>query len=68
MGLFDNADNDIMTGSNDLLRIFWPSDAPQNDLPGTIVGWRNSELDILVVAVLQDVEVRGPQQRSTAPI
>lgn len=46
-----------MVGSNGLLRIFWPSDAPRTKIPGVVVGWRNSELDLFVVTVLQDVEV-----------
>ena len=46
-----------MVAANGLLRIFWPSDSPRNTARGTIVGWRNSELDIFVVSVLQDVEV-----------
>ena len=46
-----------MVNGNGLLRIFWPSDAPRNKSPGTIVGWRNSELDIFVVSVLHEVEV-----------
>ena len=41
-----------------LMRIFWPSDAPRDSIPGVLVGWRNSELDVLVVGVLQGVEVR----------
>ncbi|MCJ1382212.1 phosphatidylinositol N-acetylglucosaminyltransferase subunit gpi1 [Xylographa soralifera] len=48
-----------MVGGNGLLRIFWPSDVPRNNRPGTIVGWRNSELDFFVVSVLQDVEARN---------
>ena len=47
----------IMTTRNALMRIFWPSDAPKDDYPGVLVGWRNSELDILVVTILQHVEV-----------
>lgn len=46
-----------MVTSNGLLRIFWPSDAPRGKEPGTILGWRNSDLDIFVVAILKDVEV-----------
>lgn len=53
----DFEDNDTMVGGHGLLRIFWPLDAPRTRAPGTIVGWRNSELDIFVVSVLQDVEV-----------
>lgn len=46
-----------MLAGSGLLRVFWPSDAPRNRKQGTIVGWRNSDLDIFVVSVLQDVEV-----------
>lgn len=46
-----------MTDATGLLRVFWPSDAPREDTQGTIVGWRNSRLDIFVVSILQDVEV-----------
>ena len=46
-----------MVTGNGLLRIFWPSDAPRTKAPGTIVGWRNSELDLFVVSVLEDCEV-----------
>lgn len=46
-----------MVAANGLLRIFWPSDAPRIKKQGTIVGWRNSELDIFVISILEDVEV-----------
>ena len=46
-----------MVTNNGLMRIFWPSDAAIGDSPGVLVGFRNSELDILVVSILQDVEV-----------
>lgn len=46
-----------MVAANALLRIFWPSDAPRSKNQGTIVGWRNSELDIFVISILEDVEV-----------
>ncbi|KAJ0424075.1 muts domain V-domain-containing protein [Aspergillus carlsbadensis] len=42
-----------------LLRIFWPYDLPRSSAPGVIVGWRNSELDLFVLAVLEDVEPRN---------
>lgn len=42
-----------------LMRIFWPLDIPRTGSPGVIVGWRNSELDVLVVAILEEVEVCG---------
>lgn len=40
-----------------LLRVFWPYDLPRSTSPGVIVGWRNSELDIFVLNVLEEVEV-----------
>ncbi|KAL9096287.1 MAG: hypothetical protein Q9165_001284 [Trypethelium subeluteriae] len=40
------------------MRVFWPSDAPKGDSPGVLVGWRNSELDIVVVTILQHVDLR----------
>lgn len=40
-----------------LMRIFWPLDIPRSDSPGIIVGWRNSGLDVFVVAILEDVDV-----------
>lgn len=42
-----------------LMRIFWPLDIPKSDSPGVIVGWRNSGLDVFVVAILEDVDVSG---------
>lgn len=47
-----------MVDANRLLRIFWPSDAPKSKTKGVIVGWRNSELDLVVISILQDVEVK----------
>lgn len=47
-----------MVTNNGLMRIFWPSDAPRETSPGVLVGWRNSELDVFVVSILQDVELR----------
>jgi phosphatidylinositol glycan class Q protein len=46
-----------MSAHNGLMRVFWPSDAPIGLSPGVLVGWRNSELDVFVVSILQDVEV-----------
>ena len=62
----DRDDNDSMVDADRLLRVFWPSDAPQNELRGTIVGWRNSELDIFVVSILEDVEVEHPHRPPSA--
>ena len=47
--------------SNGLLRVFWPLDAPRRASPGVIVGWRNSENDLFVVTILEDVEVGTPE-------
>ncbi|KAK3677436.1 pig-Q [Recurvomyces mirabilis] len=44
------------------MRVFWPSDAPTDDVPGVLVGWRNSELDVVVVGVLQGVDARNVEQ------
>lgn len=41
-----------------LKRIFWPSDAPRHAVPAVLVGFKNSDSDVVVVAVLQEVEVR----------
>ena len=43
--------------SDGLLRVFWPYDLPRSSSSGVIVGWRNSELDLFVLTVLEDVEV-----------
>lgn len=48
-----------MNTSDGLLRVFWPYDLPRSSAPGVIVGWRNSELDLFVLTVLEDVEVRS---------
>jgi len=40
------------------MRIFWPKGISRSDAPGVVVGWRNSDLDVFVVAVLEHVEVR----------
>jgi len=39
------------------MRVFWPLDAPRRVDPGLIVGWRNSERDIMVVTILHDIDV-----------
>jgi len=38
------------------MRIFWPSDAPRDATPGVLVGFRNADADVFVVAVLQLAE------------
>lgn len=40
-----------------LMRVFWPADLTTSEQPGVIVGWRNSGLDVVVVAVLDHVDV-----------
>ena len=52
-------EDDNMLMSDGLLRVFWPYDLPRSSSPGVIVGWRNSELDLFVLTVLEDVEVRS---------
>ena len=49
----------MTTRKNGLMRIFWPSDAPRDEASGVLVGWRMSELDVLVIGVLQSVEARN---------
>jgi phosphatidylinositol N-acetylglucosaminyltransferase subunit Q len=46
-----------MVASNGLFRIFWPSDAPRGQTQGVLIGWRNSDSDVLVITILQHVEV-----------
>ncbi|KAL8633312.1 hypothetical protein Q9189_001033 [Teloschistes chrysophthalmus] len=52
----DTVQDGIMVTANGLLRIFWPTDVPRSTEQGTIVGWRNSDLDLFVVSVLQRIE------------
>ncbi|KAI9052493.1 hypothetical protein LZ554_003837 [Drepanopeziza brunnea f. sp. 'monogermtubi'] len=49
----------VMPEHDGLMRIFWPLDIPKSDAPGVIVGWRNSGLDVFVVAILEDVDARN---------
>jgi len=46
-----------MPDHDGLMRIFWPLDLSRSDAPGIIVGWRNSGLDVFVVAILEEVDV-----------
>lgn len=55
-----------MVTKNAVIRIFWPSGAPTERSPGVLVGWRNSELDVFVVSILYDVEVRVKVQQMLA--
>jgi len=47
----------VMPENDGLMRVFWPNDLPRSDLRGVVVGWRNSALDVFVVAILEEVEV-----------
>lgn len=48
-----------MSEHDGLMRIFWPLDIPRTGSPGVAVGWKNSDFDVLVVTVLEDVELRN---------
>ncbi|KAF2835767.1 N-acetylglucosaminyl transferase component Gpi1 [Patellaria atrata CBS 101060] len=48
-----------MVTHNGLMRVFWPSDTSKDNRSGVVVGWRNSDSDLLVVTVLSDVEARS---------
>ena len=45
-----------MTSGQEVLRIFWPVDTLRSVKQGVVVGWKNSDTDIVVVSVLEDVE------------
>ncbi|EXJ67113.1 phosphatidylinositol glycan, class Q [Cladophialophora psammophila CBS 110553] len=49
----------MVENSDGMLRVFWPSTLTRTTTPGVIVGWRNSEYDLFVITVLEDVEVRS---------
>ncbi|KAB8230039.1 muts domain V-domain-containing protein [Aspergillus alliaceus] len=51
--------DDNMLMNDGLLRVFWPYDLPRSSSQGVIVGWKNSELDLFVLTVLEDVEPRN---------
>jgi phosphatidylinositol glycan class Q protein len=46
-----------MIAPNALMRIFWPTDFVRSDKAGVILGWRNSDLDMVVVTILFEVDV-----------
>lgn len=48
-----------------LMRVFWPADLPRSGHRGVVVGWRNSALDVFVLAILEEVEVRALRDHST---
>lgn len=43
---------------HDLMRIFWPADIANTSRPGVLVGFRNSRLDVIVISLLQNVEIK----------
>ena len=47
----------MVENSDCMLRVFWPNSLTRTTSPGVIVGWRNSDLDLFVITVLEDVEV-----------
>ncbi|KAL2194845.1 putative N-acetylglucosaminyl-phosphatidylinositol protein [Corynascus similis CBS 632.67] len=49
----------LATHNDGLMRVFWPADLPRSDLRGVVVGWRNSALDVFVLAILEQVEFRN---------
>ncbi len=44
-----------------------PLDTPRSDAPGVIVGWRNSDSDFFVLAILEHVEVMALPRCNTSP-
>ncbi|KAH6847287.1 N-acetylglucosaminyl transferase component-domain-containing protein [Chaetomium sp. MPI-CAGE-AT-0009] len=48
-----------MPENDGLMRVFWPADLPRSDHRGVVVGWRNSALDVFVLAILEAVEPRN---------
>ncbi|PHH78960.1 hypothetical protein CDD82_2743 [Ophiocordyceps australis] len=46
----------VMVEHDGLMRVFWPTDVCKSDEPGVIVGWRNSTLDVFVVAILDGLD------------
>lgn len=50
-----------MVKNNGLLRVFWPLDSIVPGISGVLVGWRNSETDILIAGILENTEVGQPE-------
>lgn len=55
-----------MVKNNGLIRVFWPLDSIATDISGVLVGWRNSESDILIASILEDAEVRSHRTNMNA--
>ncbi|THX33636.1 Gpi1-domain-containing protein [Aureobasidium pullulans] len=49
----------FMIAPNGLMRIFWPTDIARSDKAGVVIGWRNSDLDMVVVAILREVDAHA---------
>ncbi|KAI5239674.1 Gpi1-domain-containing protein [Aureobasidium subglaciale] len=49
----------FMIAPNALMRIFWPTDIVRSEKAGVIVGWKNSDLDMVVVTILLEVDARS---------
>ncbi|KEQ93619.1 hypothetical protein AUEXF2481DRAFT_6688 [Aureobasidium subglaciale EXF-2481] len=49
----------FMIAPNALMRIFWPTDIVRSEKAGVIVGWKNSDLDMVVVTILLEVDARN---------
>lgn len=45
--------------TSEFMRVFWPSNLRYHTTPGLMVGWRNSELDIFVVSIIDNMDVCG---------
>ncbi|KAM0337755.1 hypothetical protein ACHAPQ_002804 [Fusarium lateritium] len=56
----------VMVEHDGLMRVFWPTDIRKSDRPGVVVGWRNSILDVFVVAILEDVDARNTESHLKA--
>jgi phosphatidylinositol glycan class Q protein len=52
--------------NNVLFRLFWPSDAPRANTPGVLLGWKNSDSDVIVISILQDVDPKRVERALTA--
>lgn len=63
----DSQHGNMVKNSADLLRIFWPKNLNRSTTPGVIVGWRNSEYDLFVITILEDVEVRWTLSHMAIP-
>jgi phosphatidylinositol N-acetylglucosaminyltransferase subunit Q len=49
-----------MVTNDGFLRIFWPNGLYRSTTPGVMVGWKNSDIDIFIVTILEDADVCEP--------